>query len=122
MKKIAILTCLRACSVCTGAGCLDACQARSDAFARYAGEDLQLAAFFHCNGCDAPPADIHGADPGMEEKLDRLVRIGVEVVHLGVCTRSCAPPHPRCPVIERICRTLDQRGISIVDGTHRSTK
>ena len=38
MKKIAILTCLDACQVCTGAGCLNAWNSKSRNFAAYAGE------------------------------------------------------------------------------------
>lgn len=45
MKKIAILTCLDACQVCTGAGCLNAWNSKSRHFAAYAGEEASLESF-----------------------------------------------------------------------------
>ena len=54
MKKIVMLNCLRANSVCTGAACLQAFNAKTKTFARYGDEPLELVAFFRCNGCDAP--------------------------------------------------------------------
>ncbi len=71
MKRIAILTCLKACQVCTGAACLSAWNQRSRGFARYQGEEVQLSAFLHCNGCATSPLE----DAGMREKLDRLVSL-----------------------------------------------
>lgn len=114
MKHIAILTCLDACKVCTGASCLDAWNHRQRGFAPYAGEDVQLDAFFHCNGCGSDPAK----DPGMTEKLDRLQSMGTEAVHTGICT--CKGPEYKeyCPTIVKIISLLNQRGIRVVHGTH----
>ena len=60
MKKIAILTCIKSNSVCTGASCLKAMNERTRSFAPYKGEPLQLMAFLHCNGC----ACDYDTDPG----------------------------------------------------------
>lgn len=46
MKKIVMLNCLRANSVCTGAACLQAFNAKTKTFARYGDEPLELVAFF----------------------------------------------------------------------------
>ena len=112
MKKIAILGCMRANEVCTGAACLDAWDRKSRVFAVYDGQEVRLAAFLRCNGCTADPAQ----DAGMQEKLERLVRIGVSAVHLGVCTKS--RDGRRCPVIQTIEQMLAENGIPCVDGTH----
>ena len=44
MKKIVMLNCLRANSVCTGAACLQAFNAKTKTFARYGDEPLELVA------------------------------------------------------------------------------
>ena len=113
MKKIAILTCLDVCQVCTGAACFAAWNSRTGGFARYAGEEVSLAAFLHCNGCGKDPE----TDPGMAEKLDRLARIGVDTVHTGVCTVR-RETGELCPTIEAISRLLRQREIAVTHGTH----
>ena len=113
MKHIAILTCMEACRICTGAACLDAWNKKDHQFARYAGEEAQLNAFLHCNGCHSDPM----SDPGLAEKLERLAAIGVETVHLGVCTVK-RETHEMCPTIKTLAEMLRQRGIQIIEGTH----
>ena len=110
--KIAMLNCLRANEVCAGCACLSAFYQRRAAFARYAGTEVELAAFLRCNGCGRPPEE----DAGMLEKLDRLKAEGVETVHLGVCTREKGGEE--CPTITALGRLLEIRGISVVRGTH----
>lgn len=114
MKKIAILTCLDACQVCTGASCLNAWNSKSRHFAPYAGEEASLEAFFHCNGCGKDPE----TDKGMLEKLDRLQSTGVETVHIGVCAVKDREAGTLCPVMEKIRNMLHNRGIQTVLGTH----
>lgn len=114
MKKIAILTCLDACKVCTGASCLTAWNGRKRHFARYASEDVCLSAFFHCNGCGT---DLR-SDAGMLEKLDRLQSEGVETVHLGVCTVKDRENGALCPVMETVQDMLRERQIQTILGTH----
>lgn len=114
MKKIAILTCLRACQVCTGASCLQAWNDKSRYFSVYADEEVQLVAFAHCNGCDSDPA----TDKGMQEKLDRLQKIGVDMVHTGVCTMMGRDNPTQCPKITAILDELHKRGIQTTHGTH----
>lgn len=114
MKKIAVLTCLDACQVCTGAGCLRAWNSRSRGFAPYAGEEVSLAAFFHCNGCGKDPE----TDTGMLEKLDRLQSEGVDTVHIGICAVKDRKAGTLCRHIEKIREMLRSRGIQTIVGTH----
>ena len=51
MKHIAMLTCLNANAVCTGASCLKAFYHRTGSFAIYQTEALYLDAIMKCNGC-----------------------------------------------------------------------
>ena len=113
MRKIAILTCLNSNRVCTGASCLTALNSRERHFAAYAGENVSLEAFFHCNGCGNDPE----TDKGMLEKLDRLQSIGVETVHIGVCTVK-RETGELCPTITKIQDMLHRRDIQTIQGTH----
>lgn len=112
MKKIIVVNCLKANRVCTGAACLRAFNERTKTFARYGDEPLELVAFFRCNGCDAPEND-----PGMEEKIQRLLSLDADAAHIGVCTKNKADG-TRCPVIERVMDRLAAGGVTLVDGTH----
>lgn len=112
MKKIAVLNCLRANEVCAGVAWLQAWNIKGKAFARYAGQEAELAAFMRCNGCGKDPR----TDRGMREKLDRLVSIGADAVHLGVCTKK--RDGTRCPTITAVVQLLRERGIPCIDGTH----
>lgn len=109
--KIAILNCLKANDVCSGAGCLKALNARTKHFASYGEEPLELVAMARCNGCDA------GIDDGFREKLDRIVSEGAQVCHFGVCTvrRDLGK---ECPVITEAAAYLEARGVRPVRGTH----
>ena len=113
MKKIAILNCLRANRVCTGAACMQAFNQRTRGFERYQGEELELVAFMRCSGCDAPADE----NAGMIEKLERLVSIGTEVLHIGKCTVK-RDAQAECPIIQRSAEILESKGIQVVRGTH----
>lgn len=117
MKKIAILTCLNSVgNNCTGASCLAAFNNRSGAFQQYQDEDLQLAAFFQCNGCDK---DFQNMD-GMKEKIDRILKIRPDAVHLGVCTLK--KDAGRCGNIEAMTDIFRAHGLSVINGTHNSSR
>ena len=113
MKKIVMLTCLKANRVCTGAACLQAFNSKTKTFARYQ-EPLELEAFFRCNCCDAQGIGVW--DEGMEEKVERLLSLHPDAVHLGVCTKEKSGR--RCPLIQRVADALSEAGAVIVDGTH----
>ncbi|MDO4454063.1 MAG: CGGC domain-containing protein [Eubacteriales bacterium] len=112
MKKIAMLNCLKSNEVCTGAACMKAFYERKKFFARYEGEEVEVSAFFRCNGCGKNPEE----DAGMTEKLDRLVQEGITVVHTGVCTKK--KDGTECGTITKLVEMIRQRGISVVRGTH----
>lgn len=107
-----MLNCLDANRVCTGAGCFRAFNERTHSFERYKNQDVQLMAFMRCNGCDSVPAK----DAGILEKIERLETIGVETVHVGICTKD--KEGNRCKNISAILDMLKEKGIDIIDGTH----
>ena len=112
MKKIAMLTCLKANTVCTGAACFQALHERTKSFARYQGEDVWAAAFMRCNGCGSDPL----RDEGIREKVERLAKEQISAVHVGVCTKN--KDGKRCKNIETIMKMIEAQGISVLDGTH----
>ena len=109
--KIAMLNCLMANEVCTGAGCLRAFNTRTRHFAEYGDTPLELTALARCNGCGK------GIDKGFREKLERIVSEGTEVCHLGVCTLH-GEDRKECPTITEAAAWLEERGVRIVRGTH----
>ena len=111
MKKIAMLNCLKANPVCPGAACLRAFYAREAGFARYAGEDLQLTAFSRCNDCGKTPQE----DNEMRMKLEYIMNIGTEAVHIGVCAQM---NNVRCPTMEANAKWLEEHGIEVIWQTH----
>ena len=114
MKKIAMLTCLAISRNCTASVCFRAWNQKSNSFSVYRGEDVSLEAFLHCNGCGSNPVE----DPVMIKKLERLLSIGVEAVHFGVCTKKHDEQRSTCPNIQKIMDMLQERGIACVDGSH----
>lgn len=113
MKKIAILTCLEAAgSVCTGAGCFSALNERKGSFNRYQEDEIQLQAFFQCNGCQSDSLK----DEGMQEKLERLMGLKLDAVHIGVCTKT--KTGKQCENIRKIVSQLEANHIMCIEGTH----
>ena len=108
--KIAMLNCLKSNKVCTGAACLSAMNSRSRSFEPYQDTPLELVAMARCNGCEA------GIDAGFQEKLERMVQEGAEVVHLGKCT--VRKDGAECPVITKAADYLEEHNIRVVRGTH----
>ncbi len=118
MKKIAVLRCLRTSNNCTGSGCLKAFNNKTNAFAVYEAEETELAAFLNCSGCG--DVQMPNNEEGLRKKLDRLVTIGVEAVHLSGCTKKKDEQGEKheCPVITKTAEYLEQQGITVVRGTH----
>lgn len=110
--KLAIINCLKANTVCTGAACLQAMNERTRSFSEYAGEEIELQAFMRCSGCGKTVAN----DPGMEEKLERILSLKPDVVHFGKCTKDREGEW--CPVIADVKARLEAAGIRTVFGTH----
>lgn len=116
MKKIGILTCIHANEVCTGAGCLKAFHGKTDFFQDYSA-DTQLAAFMTCNGCSKERPQEPGEDPGILEKVDRLVKEEITAMHMGVCRMT--KEKKECGRITEICRLIEEKGIQVIRGTHK---
>lgn len=117
MKRIGILRCLRSNDVCTGAACLRALRNRTGSFAQYEDEELELEAYWSCNGC----GDCRlNNQQGIEEKLKSLKAMHLDVVHVGVCTmqRNAQGEKVRCRNIVQLCERLQAVGIKVVLGTH----
>lgn len=113
MKKIAMLNCLDANDVCGGVGCLKAFHQRKATFAAYEGQDAEVYGFLRCTRCGTSGSD----DPGMLEKLERLVSEGIETVHIGVCAAK-GKEKLVCPHMEENAAWLEAHGIPVVWGTH----
>lgn len=112
MKKIAILACLRANDVCAGASCLSALEERRAYFRGYEGESVRLCAFLRCSQCGVDPEE----NTGMLEKLERIVRCGVETAHIGIC--AFRKDGTVCPHMAKTAAWLEEQGIEILWGTH----
>ena len=94
MKKIVILRCLRSEENCTGAACFQAFNERSCQFARYGDEEIQLVAFMACNGCRKITL---GDSSGLEEKIERILSIKPDVIHVGICCKTRTDDNEYCP-------------------------
>ena len=86
-RKIGIIICDRW-RRCAGGKCLRALRQREGAFARYEGEEVELAGYTTCDGC--PGGNIEYAPAEMKKN-------GVEVVHLATGLLVGYPP---CPYID----------------------
>lgn len=104
--RIAIMNCMKTDNGCISAGCFKALKEKSGAFADYP-QAPDLAAFFHCGGCEAD----RRADPDFLKKMDRLKKEGVERIHIGNCARGCDNA-------QSIQQTLKEHGFDLRLGTH----
>lgn len=117
MKKIGILHCIKANEVCAGVGCLKAFMDKSDFFNRYKEDSVEIAAFFTCNGCKERRDVEPQQDDGIIEKVERLQKEQISIVHVGVCRKL--KDGSECPRITGIISMLEERGIEVIRGTHR---
>ena len=117
MKRVAILRCLHSNVICTGAACLNAYFKRLGSFSIYGQEELQLVAFWTFNGCNDCCLKNEAC---MEEKIQRIISLQTEVIHIGLCTEQKDDNGKKqiCPTIQKICQRLRRSGITIVKGTH----
>ena len=96
MKKIVVLRCLKAEENCAGASCLKAFNNKSAYFSRYADQEIELAAFMSCNGCENIK---FSSKIGFNEKLERILRIRPDAVHIGICCQTRTADKRRCKYI-----------------------
>ncbi len=105
-KRIGIIICDRY-RRCAGGKCFRAAREREGAFARYAGQDIEIAGYTTCDGC--PGGNV-------EYTVDEMVANGVEVVHLAT---GLVVGYPPCPHLQDFHDTITTRyGIEVVYGTH----
>jgi predicted metal-binding protein len=80
---------------------------REGAFARYKGEDVELAGYTNCGGC--PGGNVEYAPAEMKKN-------GVEVIHLATGMLVGYPP---CEYLETFTRFIPAKyGLEVVIGTH----
>lgn len=85
MRKIGIINCYDVSKKCSSSGCFKALHDRTGSFERYAGEEVQIISFVHCNGCG------DGAVGRVLDRAERMREVGVDVIHLSTCVKSrCA--------------------------------
>lgn len=108
VKKVAILHCKRSGKRCTGASCFRTFYDRQKAFAQYGGKDVELSAYFDCNGCETDKL----TDPNFAEKLDRLKKENVDKIHIATCV-VC-----KCEYQEQIRQAITEHGLTYEEGTH----
>lgn len=88
MKKIGILHCIHANEVCAAVGCLNAFMKKQDFFEPYELQEIELGAFFSCNGCKSERPLDPGEDAGIIEKIEiTLSLIIIVVAGIAVITR-----------------------------------
>lgn len=117
MIKIAILVREETTCRCTGKGCLKSFFAKTESFARYKGDEVQLVGFFHSGG-------------DLDYKLQKMKEAGVEVIHVSTCMRGKYPGYRQ--LVEKISEDFDVIGythgsehgksvktMSIVDNTKK---
>lgn len=109
--RLAILSCLKASEVCSGSACFRALNTRTASFNVYKEKDIEVIAFFHCNGCGCN----YETDADYSEKMDTLIKLNPDVVHIGKCSLSNLK---ECPVITMMAEKLENNGILIKRGTH----
>lgn len=105
--RIAIVRCETVSEVCPGTACLKAFQQRKLAFSGY-GSQAELIGFFTCGGCSGRR---------VARLVDRLLDFNLDIVHLSSCM-LLDKDYPRCPHLEEIKASLENKGVKIAEGTH----
>lgn len=108
IEKIAVVRCNIVSEVCPGVGCLKAFNDRRLHFQEY-DKKAQLIGFFTCGGCS-------GKRVG--RLVDKLINYGLNTVHLSSCMLNDEEGTPKCPFKNQIKRSIEKKGIKVVEGTH----
>lgn len=112
MTKIAILACNKQGKTCAAGGCLDAVKNKTGRFITYT-DDIELVAFMRCNGCKSVPRE----DDGIKKKIQSIVSLGAEVLHIGICTFKMDEGE-ECENITEIAEMFEEAGLKVLRGTH----
>lgn len=105
--KIAVVRCETVSEVCPGVACLKAFNQRKLNFGEY-DTNAELIGFFTCGGCSGRR---------VSRLVDKLLDHGLDVVHLSSCMMLDGD-YPRCPHRAEIKRTIEKKGVRVVEGTH----
>ena len=87
---------------------------RTYRFREYGDEELQVSAFMKCSGCGHFPRQ----DKGLDEKIEMILEIHPDAVHLGICCCSDGESKTLCKEVEMITAIFKKAGIPVVRGTH----
>lgn len=106
-EKIAIVRCETVSEVCPGAACFKAFNNKKRHFKEY-DNDAEIIGFFTCGGC-----------PGrrVSRLVKSLIKHGLTTVHLSSCMMLDSD-YPPCPHIEEIRKSIESKGLKVVQGTH----
>jgi len=105
--RIAVVRCDIVAEVCPGVACFRAFYERHCHFSSY-GDNTEIIGFFTCGGCPGRRAS---------RLVERLVDYGLDVVHLSSCMMM-EGDYPRCPHWKQIKKSIEAKGIQVVEGTH----
>lgn len=109
--NLAILICRNVTKICTSSGCLKAFNNRSGSFEQYGVEPLTLCAYTTCLGCE----DLQSSDSSnFADRLASLKKIGVEKIHLGICTSD-----KYCKNSDKLIGEIKKFGFEVEMGTHK---
>ncbi|WP_083453875.1 CGGC domain-containing protein [Syntrophomonas palmitatica] len=105
--RIAVVRCETVSEVCPGVACMAAFNRRQQYFKSY-GDEAEIIGFFTCGGC-----------PGrrVSRLMDSLKKHKLDVVHLSSCM-GLSDNYIPCPHYEEIRKSIENKGIKVVDGTH----
>ena len=102
MIKIAILVREETSQKCTGKGCLQSFNQKTESFARYKDAEIELTSFFHSGG-------------DLDYKLQKMKEAGVDVIHVSTCMRAKYEGYEE--LVQRIGKDFD-----VIGYTHGSAE
>lgn len=106
MKKIAVMTCDKLKNQCSGTSCFEAFHRKKEAFKIYESNEIELGAFFSCNGCNIALAE------SMAYMFNQLRKKEIATIHIARCIEV------ECYRYEGIQTMLENEGFQVVHGSH----
>lgn len=106
MKKIGIMTCDKLKDKCSGTHCFEAFHSKSKAFEIYKDKEVQISAFFSCNGCGTELPE------SMDYILNQMLLKNVDTIHMALCIDV------ECHRHREIESVLKEKGFNVVLGSH----
>lgn len=107
ITRIAVVRCETVAEVCPGVACFRAFNTRSQRFARY-GDNVEIIGFFTCGGCSGRR---------VSRLVETLLKYDLNIVHLSSCM-LLEDDYPKCPFVNQIRRSIESKGVKVVNGTH----